>query len=92
MRTLTSSFSGGECCNPNLGLTTKKRVGKVTSQEKSSRVTPHVFGNVRECEGTKPHIPKGASILGVRVLMDSQIFRTRLQGSKFNGLNNYLYH
>jgi len=29
----------------------------------------------RKCEGMNPHTPKGASTLGVGVLMDSQMFR-----------------
>jgi len=39
-----------------------------------------------------PHIPKGASTLGLGVSMDSQIFKDQLQGSKFIGLKSYLYH
>jgi hypothetical protein len=37
--------------------------------------------NVKECEGTNPHTPKGAPILGIGIPMDSQIFKERLQGS-----------
>jgi hypothetical protein len=39
-----------------------------------------------KCEGMNPHTPKGASTLGVGVLMDSQIFKKRSQGSKPIGL------
>jgi hypothetical protein len=39
-----------------------------------------------------PHIPKGASTLGVKVPGDSQIFREQLQGSKTIGLKSSLYH
>jgi hypothetical protein len=39
-----------------------------------------------------PHSPKGALTLGVKVPMDSQIFRERLQRSKFIGLKSFLYH
>jgi len=35
------------------------------------------------------HTPKGASTLRVRVLVDSQMFRERLQGSKPNGLRSF---
>jgi hypothetical protein len=38
------------------------------------------------------HTPKGTPTLGVGVPVDSQIFKERLQGSKPNGLKNYLYH
>jgi len=37
-----------------------------------------------------PHTPKGASTLGVGVLMDSRMFRERLQESKLNG-SNFFY-
>jgi hypothetical protein len=43
-------------------------------------------------EGMNPHTPKGVSTLGVGVLVDSQIFRERLQGSKPNGFKSALYH
>jgi hypothetical protein len=46
----------------------------------------HILGSVGECEGMNPHIPKWAPTLGVGVLMDSQIFRERFEGSKFIGL------
>jgi hypothetical protein len=39
-----------------------------------------------------PHTPKGTPTLGVGVLVDSQIFRKRLQGSKLIGLKHFLYH
>jgi hypothetical protein len=38
--------------------------------------------NVKECEGINPHTPKGAPILGVKVPVDSRIFREQLPGSK----------
>jgi len=46
----------------------------------------------RKCEGMNPHTFKGASTLGVKVPMDSQMFRERLQGPKFNVLRISLYH
>jgi hypothetical protein len=55
-------------------------------------VTPHALGSVGKCEGMNLHTPKGASILGVRVLVDFQIFKKQLKGSKLNGLRNSLYH
>jgi hypothetical protein len=48
-------------------------------------LSPHVGG-------MNPHIPKGVSTLGVGVLVDSQMFREQLQGSKPNGLKSSLYH
>jgi hypothetical protein len=36
-----------------------------------------------------PHTPKGASTLRVGVLMDSRIFKERLQGSKLNELKSF---
>jgi hypothetical protein len=39
-----------------------------------------------------PHIPKWAPTLGVRVPMDSPIFKGQLQGPKFIGLKISLYH
>jgi hypothetical protein len=53
---------------------------------------PHAPRNVKECEGIDPHTPKGTPTLGVGVLMDFQMFRERLQGSKLNGLRSYLYY
>jgi hypothetical protein len=73
------------CHNPSLGLATKARACKVAGQEKKP-------GSGRKCEGMNPHTPKGASTLGVGVLVDSRMFREQLQGPKFNGLNSFLYH
>ncbi len=78
-------FVVNTCHNPSLRLMTKAKACKVASQE----IKP---GNESKCEGMNPHTPKGASTLGVGVLVDSQMFRERLQGSKPNGLKSYLYH
>jgi hypothetical protein len=75
------------CCNPSLGFATKARGCKVASQEGSPRVMSHAPGSARECEGIGPHTPKGIPTLGVRVPMDSRMFKDQLQGSKSNGLN-----
>jgi len=53
----------------------KAKAYKVAGQEQSPRVTPHALGSVGKCEGMNPHIPKGASTLGVEIQMDSQIFK-----------------
>ncbi len=58
MRTLTSSFNGGEYRNPSLGLVTKARACKGVGQEGSLGITSHVLGSARECEGTNLHTPK----------------------------------
>jgi len=71
---------------------TKARGCKVAGQKGSPKVMPYAPRSARECEGINPHTPKGTPTLGVGVPVDSRIFRGRLQGSKFNGLNNSLYH
>ncbi len=71
--------------NPSLGLATKARACKVTGQERK-------LGSERKCEGMNPHTPKRASTLGIRVLVDSQMFREQLKGPKPNGLRSFLYH
>jgi hypothetical protein len=55
-------------------------------------VTSHALGSVGKCEGMNLHTSKGASTLRIGVLVDSQIFKERLQGSKLNGLKSSLYH
>jgi len=55
-------------------------------------VTPHAPRSVGKCEGMNLHTSKGASTLGVGIPVDSQIFRERLQGSKLNKLNFFLYY
>jgi hypothetical protein len=62
-----------------LVLGSRPRQGFTKVQAKSEvGITFHVPGNVGECEGMNPHTPKWAPILGVGVLMDSQIFREQL--------------
>jgi hypothetical protein len=52
----------------------------------------HVCSSAREYEGINPHAPKGTPILGVGVLVDSQMSKEQLHGSKPNGLRSSLYH
>jgi hypothetical protein len=73
-------------------VATKARACKGVGQEGNSGVTFHAPGSVRECEGMNPHIPKCAPILGVGVSMDFQIYKEKLQGSKFIGLKSSLYY
>ncbi len=63
------------CHNLSLGLATKAKACKGAGQKGSPGIASHAPGSVQECEGMKPHIPKGAPILGVGVSVDSQIFR-----------------
>ncbi len=60
-----------KCHNPSLRLATKARAYKVVNQEGSPAVMPHAPKNVGKCEGMNPHTSKGASTLGVGVLVDS---------------------
>ncbi len=46
------------CRNPSLGLVTKARACKVTSQEGSPGLTFHAPESAKECEGMNPHTPK----------------------------------
>jgi hypothetical protein len=78
--------------NPNLGLATKARACKGASQEWNPRAAFHALGSVEGCEGLNPCTPKWAPTLGIRDPMDSQIFKERLQKSKFIKLNSSLYH
>jgi hypothetical protein len=49
-------------------VATKARACKVADQERKP-------GSERKCEGMNPHTLKGASTLGVRVPMDSRMFK-----------------
>jgi len=71
--------------NSSLGLATKAKACKVAGQERKPK-------SERKCEGMNPHTLKGASTLGVEVLVDFQMFREQFQGSKPNGLTNSLNH
>jgi hypothetical protein len=66
------------CHNPNFGLATKVRACKSARQEGSLRVTFHVPGSAKKCEGMNPHTPKGTSTLGVGVPAESRMFREQL--------------
>jgi len=58
----------------------------------SPGVTSHTPESVRKCEGVNSHTPKATPTLGDGVLVNSQNFRERLQGSNLNGLWRSLYH
>jgi len=70
------------CYKPNFGLATKAKVYKGANQQWSLRVTFHVPGSVKKCEGMNPHTPKWVPTLGVGVSMDFRNFKGQLQGSK----------
>jgi hypothetical protein len=71
---------------------TKARGCKVAGQEGSPKFMLHAPRNVKKGEGISLHTPKGTPTLGIKVSMDSQMFREQLQGSKPNGLRSSLYH
>ncbi len=48
--------------------------------------------NVGKCEGMNPHTPKWTPTLGIKVLMESRIFRELFEGLKLIGLKTFLYH
>ncbi len=50
---------------------TKVSACKGVGQEGNLGVTSHAPKSVQECEGINPYTPKWASILGIRVSMDS---------------------
>jgi len=74
-----------------LGSRPRQGVARLPAKRGAPEVMLHALGSVRECEGIDLHTPKGTPTLGVKVLMDSWIFRGRLQGSKLDGLRSSLY-
>jgi hypothetical protein len=48
--------------------------------------------SVKECEGMNLHTPKWTPILGIGILMDSQLFKEWFESPKLIGLKHYLYH
>jgi len=67
MKTLTSSFSGGECRNPSLGLVTKAKGLQGCGQRLSPGVAFSCPESAKECEGMNLHTPKWTAMLGVGV-------------------------
>jgi hypothetical protein len=87
-RGLELAFEGFKC-HETLGLRPPRQMhGRVLA--KSATEEPHLHS--QECEGMNPHILKWTPTLGVRILMESRIFKDIFQGSKLIGLKNYLYH
>jgi len=60
--------------------------------KESLRVTSHIPGSVRKCEGMNLHTPKATPTLEDGVPMESQDFRGQFQGPKLNNLRLSLYH
>jgi hypothetical protein len=80
------------CHNHSLGFTTKAKTCKGEGQEGSPGVTFHALGSVGKCEGMNRHTPKCAPTLGIKIPMDSWIFKERLQRSKPIRLRSSLHH
>jgi len=59
-------------------------------KEGNPGITSYALGSVGECEGMNPHTPKWASILGIGVLMDSQILENDCKGQ--NPLDQKIPH
>jgi len=57
---------------------TKAKAYKVVGQKGSPRIMLHALESVGKCEGMNPHTFKGASTLGIKVLVDFQIFKEQL--------------
>ncbi len=70
-----------------LGLQPTQGHGKVQAKNATHSYT---LGSVGECEGMSRYIPKWTPILGVRVPMDSIIFRDQLKGQ--NSLDQILLY
>jgi hypothetical protein len=83
-----------KCRNSSLGLVTKARACKGACQKWNLGVTFHVPGRLKVWESVKiePLHRKWTLTLGVGILMDFQIFKKQLQGSKLIRLRSFLNH
>jgi hypothetical protein len=75
-----------------LGSWPKQGLVKVWVKSESPGIIFLTPESVRECENMNLHTSKWAPTLGVRVPMDSWIFKEQLQGSKLIELKSSLYH
>ncbi len=75
----------------NLGSQPKQRHGKVRAKSATRKSHLHSWSS-RECEWMNPHTPKWTLTLGVGNIIELQIFKKLLQGSKLIGLKTSLYH
>jgi hypothetical protein len=75
-----------------LGSRPKQRLARLRAKREARESHLMLLGSAGKCEGMNLHTPKGVSTLRVGVLVDSQIFKEQLQGSKLNGLKSSLYH
>jgi hypothetical protein len=62
-----------------LSLRPKQGLAKVRAKSETPR-------NVKESEGTNPHTPKWALILGVGISMDSQFFKKKFHWIEKNNI------
>jgi hypothetical protein len=74
-----------------LGLRPRQRHRKVQAESATQESHSH-FWSVRKCEGMSPHIPKWTPTLGIKIPMESQIFKEQLEGLILIGLKTSLYH
>ncbi len=70
---------GLQCHDLSFGLVTKARAWKGAGRACNPGVTFTLL-RVWESEGMSPHTPKWTPTLGVRIPMDSQIFKKRCEG------------
>ncbi len=80
------------CRNPNLGLATKARCGKVVNQEGDPGVTSHAPGSAKSVREWTLTLPSELPCWELKSRMDFQIFKVQLQGSKLLALKKSLYH
>jgi len=71
MKTLTYSFSGGDCHNPSFGPLTKAKGLQGCGPRKNPGVTSHTPESVGKCEGVNLHTPRATPTLGDGVPVDS---------------------
>jgi hypothetical protein len=78
--------------NPTLGLATKVKGWKVASQEGDLRVTSHALGSAKSVREWTLTLPSELPCWELESQKYFQIFRARLQGSKFIVSKSFLYH
>jgi len=66
------------CCNPSFGLATKARACKSAGQKGGLKDTSYIPESAGECERMNSHTHNATPNWGVKVPMDSQIFKERL--------------
>jgi len=74
-----------------LGLWPRQGLAKVWAKNEAQD-SHFMLSGVWEGDKMNLHTPKWAFTLGIKVLMETQIFKEWFQGSKPNGLKISLYH